>query len=136
SNTYLIDENISECVVTVGSQYINHRGGIGGVIESYQELFPRFKYICSYGTTKNKLFIVLNFIKAFTKLLVLFIKDNKVKVVHIHGAAKGSVFRKYLIYKLSAFYGKKVIFHCHGSEMEVFYVNAGRFTRKIITDFF
>lgn len=133
----MVDKKIANRVITVGSQYNNHRGGIGGVIDTYSKYFEEFNYLCSYGTTTNSVKITLNFIKAlFTLVFILFTKRN-IKIVHIHGAAKGSVFRKYIIFNISKrIFRKTVIFHSHASEMEKFYNAGGKLVKWICKDFF
>jgi glycosyltransferase involved in cell wall biosynthesis len=128
---------ISKKVVTVGSQYVNHRGGIGGVIETYSKYFSVFNYVCSYGTSENKILIIFKFLKSLFALSIVFVKDKNIQIVHIHGAAKGSFFRKYIIFLLSKYlFRKKVIFHCHGSEMESFYLSSPKIAKKMMSHFF
>jgi glycosyltransferase involved in cell wall biosynthesis len=137
SGDIFISPQISKKVVTVGLQFINHRGGIGGVIETYSKYFSVFNFICSYGISENKIVIVFKFLKSLVELPILFIKDRNIQIVHIHGAAKGSFFRKYIIFSLSKYvFGKKVIFHCHGSEMEKFYLKNPQIVKKMISNFF
>jgi len=132
-----IDKEISSQVLTVGLQYKNHRGGIGGVIATYEKFFEEFNFVCSYGITNNKFLIAYNFIAAIFKLVGVLLTNRNIKIVHIHGAAKGSAFRKYLLFKISKnIFGKKVIFHCHASEMADFYLNGSKFVKWLLTDFF
>jgi glycosyltransferase involved in cell wall biosynthesis len=132
-----ISLEVSSSVLTVGSQYINHRGGIGGVIETYSKYFTVFNYVCSYGTSENKILITLKFLKSLLELPILLVREPSIKVIHIHGAAKGSFFRKYLIFCLTKYlFGKKVIFHCHGSEMEKFYFSSPTIVKKMISGLF
>ncbi|MFI2744576.1 glycosyltransferase family 4 protein [Zhouia sp. PK063] len=132
-----IHNDISSRVLTIGSQYKNHRGGIGGVIDTYSKHFESFKYICSYGTTTSMFKIIINFLSAIYKTITCLIKDKEIEIIHIHGAARGSVYRKYILFKICKyFFNKKIIFHCHGSEMEKFYTNGSKFVKYICTNFF
>lgn len=132
-----ISLSVSSSILTVGLEYKDHRGGIGGVIETYSKYFPVFNFICSYGISENKIVIVFKFLKSLVELPIVFIKDRNIQIVHIHGAAKGSFFRKYIIFFLSKYiFGKKVIFHCHGSEMEKFYLKSPQIVRKMMSNFF
>lgn len=132
-----ISLEVAESVLTVGSEYRNHRGGIGSVIETYSKYFSVFNYICSYGTSKNKIVIVCKFLKSLLQLAIVLKKNNKIELVHIHGAAKGSFFRKYIIFLFSKYlFRKKVIFHCHGSEMEKFYFSSPHFVQQMMVYFF
>src|SRR5690606_2820076 len=110
----MINKELSSKVLTVGLQYRNHRGGIGGVIDGYSSYFEEFNFICTYGITTSKIKIVLNYIRSVIQLFIDLLKNKHIKIVHIHGAAKGSVFRKYFIFNISKrIFNKKVIFHSH-----------------------
>lgn len=132
-----ISSKISSSILTVGSEYRDHRGGIGSVIEAYSKNFSVFNYVCTYGTSENKIVIVFKFLKSLLELSIALIKDRNIQIVHIHGAAKGSFFRKYIIFILTKYlFEKKVIFHCHGSEMEKFYHSSPKIVRKMMSFFF
>jgi glycosyltransferase involved in cell wall biosynthesis len=132
-----VSRAVSDKVVTIGSQYVNHRGGIGSVIETYSKYFSVFNYVCSYGISENKFLIVFNFLKSLIELSILLIKDKKIEIIHIHGAAKGSFFRKFIVFFLTKYlFGKKIIFHCHGSEMVSFYLSSPKVIKTIMFEFF
>lgn len=121
----------------IGSQYTNHRGGIGSVIETYSKYFDIFNFISSYGISNNKFTIAVKFLKSLVQLTLKFLYDRNIEILHIHGAAKGSLVRKFIIFLYSKyFFNKKVIFHCHGSEMEIFYNSSPLMVKKIIEFFF
>lgn len=133
----MINKEISSKVLTVGLQYQNHRGGIGGVIEVYQNYFANFNFICTYGITNSKSEIVFNFMRSIVNLFAILIKNKKIELVHIHGAAKGSVFRKYVVFNIcKRVFGKKVIYHSHASEMEVFFQRSPPIVKWLCRDFF
>lgn len=112
----------SEAILTVGLQYVNHRGGIGGVIETYSNYFSTFNFVSSYKPQKNKILIIPYFLLSCLRLIWMLSTRTAIKIVHIHGAAKGSLMRKYILFYLSKYlFGKKVIYHSHGSELAVFY---------------
>lgn len=137
SLSYNISVEIAESVLTVGSQFKNHRGGIGSVIETYSKKFEVFNFVSSYGTSENKLNIIFKYIKSLFELSLFLIKNKSIEIVHIHGAAKGSFFRKYIIFLLTKYlFGKKIIFHCHGSEMEKFYLYSPKIVKKLMSNFF
>lgn len=137
NSNVLITTLISKKVVTIGSQYINHRGGIGSVIETYSKYFTVFNYVCTYGTSENKIIIIFKFLKSIFDLAIMLITNREIRIVHIHGAAKGSFFRKQIIFILSKYiFRKKVIFHCHGSEMEKFYFSSPHIVQKMMVYFF
>ncbi|UBZ11053.1 glycosyltransferase family 4 protein [Leeuwenhoekiella palythoae] len=133
----MIRQTTARQVITVGSQYKDHRGGIGGVIERYSKHFEVFNYVCTYGVTTNKITIIWNFLKATYLLSKRLIQNPEIQIVHIHGAAKGSVIRKYVLFNLcQRILKRKVVFHCHASEMEVFYKQSPSIIRWILKDFF
>lgn len=137
NNNIYISLAISKKVVTVGSGYINHRGGIGSVIETYSKYFAVFNFISSYGTSEYKIAIIFKYLKSLFELSFFLIKNKSIEIVHIHGAAKGSFFRKYIIFLLTKYlFEKKIIFHCHGSEMEKFYLASPKIVKKLMANFF
>ncbi|GLB51558.1 polysaccharide biosynthesis protein [Neptunitalea chrysea] len=132
-----INKSITSKVLTIGLQYKNHRGGIGGVIDTYSKYFESFNFICTYGITSSKIKILFNYIKSLFNTFFFLLLNREVKIVHIHGAAKGSVFRKYIVFNISKrIFRKKVIFHSHASEMENFYHKGNYLVKKVCTDFF
>lgn len=126
-----------EKILTVGLQYKNHRGGIGGVIETYSGYFKKFNFVPAYKPQKYKFMILPYYVAACFKLSWLLLTDRKIKIVHIHGAAKGSLVRKYFMFFLSRYvFRRKVIYHSHGSELSVFYHGSGKFVKRWIASFF
>lgn len=115
--------DVSKKVLTIGSEYQDHRGGIGAVLESYSKYLAPFKFVASYDRENpSKWYMIKFFLKSVRKIKRTLQADKEIEIVHIHGAAKGSVFRKYVVFLLcSKVFHKKVIFHCHGSEMKKFY---------------
>tara|TARA_B100000378_G_scaffold206253_1_gene169517 strand:+ start:20798 stop:21916 length:1119 start_codon:yes stop_codon:yes gene_type:complete len=138
---YKINKEISTQILTIGMQYKNHRGGIGGVIETYSKYFEEFNFLCSfykYDTSlKGKVEMSVNFFGAILKLLWKLTFNKSFKIVHLHGAAKGSLFRKYVLFKITkSVFNRTVIFHCHASEMKQFYLEGSIFTKKVCENFF
>ena len=60
---------------------------------------------------------------------------GSVSIVHFHVSVRGSFYRKYLLYQLARFAGKKTIFHLHAGNFEAFRMHAGRRTRQWVTRF-
>ncbi|WP_266364905.1 glycosyltransferase family 4 protein [Tellurirhabdus rosea] len=132
----MITESLSKSILTVGVKYINHRGGIGAVIESYAIRFPFFNFVATYKPQKYKINIVFYF---FYGLIVFFIKIlryKEIKIIHLHGAAYGSFYRLFIIWFISKkIFNKKTIYHSHGSEFKKFYLNSNALIKKLITLF-
>src|SRR5690606_38109808 len=70
------------------------------------------------------------------RLIRILTVDQEIEVVHIHGAAKGSLLRKSIMAAIARKFGKKVIYHSHGSELKDFYLRSSKFLRKRIAGFF
>jgi glycosyltransferase involved in cell wall biosynthesis len=116
--------NISSSILTIGPDYINHRGGIGAVLEVYSKYFENFKFLATHrmGSSFFKMFFFLGSIFMFLKLLTF---DREIKIIHIHGASYGSFYRKFIFVLLSKYlFRKKVIYHIHGARFDLFYEGA------------
>ena len=75
------------------------------------------------------------FIKSYLYLLFLLLfQRKKIDILYLHMSYKGSFLRKFLIYKLAHFFGKKVILHLHGSEFRQYYDNADVGRKKRICE--
>ena len=90
------------------------------------------------GTTSENIWVTM---ASFPGLLVQFcfkllITHRHVKIVHIHGASKGSFYRKYVFFLLAKYiFRKKVVYHIHGAMYHLFYANAPRFVQQRIRHF-
>lgn len=132
----MITEKVSKRILTVGIDFRDHRGGIGGVIATYSKYFSVFNFIPSYKPQRYKFLIISYFLINLFRFLALLITNKEIKIVHIHGAAKGSLFRKFIIFIISKYvFKRKVIYHSHGSEFKLFY-NQSTLTIKSIIRFF
>jgi glycosyltransferase involved in cell wall biosynthesis len=116
-----LSSKYSSKVLTIGPDYMNHRGGVGAVIALYSKYYDVFNFIPSYkvGSTiyKNYVFFI-----SIIKLVSLLISNWKIKLIHIHGASYGSFYRKFIIFAISKFvFRKKIIYHIHGGGFKEFY---------------
>jgi glycosyltransferase involved in cell wall biosynthesis len=105
---------------------MNHRGGIGAVLEVYNSYYENFNFISSYtiGTRFSK---VIYFLISICKLIYTLCINWKIKVVHIHGASYGSFYRKSIFILISKFiFRKKVIYHVHGARFDLFVQGAAK----------
>lgn len=77
-------------------------------------------------------------IKYFFVFLIQYIStlfsDKSLQVIHIHSASRGSFLRKTIIFYLAKLFSKKVIFHLHGAEFNIFYDKSNRIVKQIIRD--
>ena len=120
-------------VLFIGPQFENHRGGIGAVLDTYRQHADEFKFLPSYdarfGRMKNNGLFLITLFRLFFKLLL----DRQIKIVHIHGASKGSFYRKYLVFLLSKYvFRKKLVYHLHSGEFHIFYEKSGSYIKKRI----
>lgn len=128
----MINSKISETILTIGPEYLNHRGGIGAVIELYSKYFEQFKFVATYrqGSSLNKFIF---YIESIFKILIRLIFDRKIKIIHIHGASNGSFYRKFIIFLLAKYlFKKKIIYHIHGGGFAEFYKNSNMINKCMI----
>ncbi|MGN6493958.1 MAG: glycosyltransferase family 4 protein [Agriterribacter sp.] len=136
-NQVKVPKEVSAKVLTIGNQYRNHRGGIGGVIETYSKYFEKFHFIPSYKPQKVKLLIVPYYLVACIRMSILLLFSRGIRIVHIHGAAKGSIFRKAGLFFVAKYiFRRQVIYHSHGSELKLFYEKSGKGIKKLMKFFF
>jgi len=130
----LKEENyeVFQNVLTIGPEYKNNKGGVGAVIDIYSKYFNKFNFISSYkpGSLFLKFWV---FIIGLCKYLVLMIFSPEIKIIHIHGASRGSFFRKYIFFRINEiFFKKKIIYHIHGGEYHLFYEESNDFVKRRI----
>lgn len=138
---FIINQDVSSKVLTVGMQYVNHRGGIGGVIDVYSKFFTQFNFLCSFDkfrpTLLGKIKMIFYYFWSLIKFIFILVSNNSIRIVHLHGAAKGSLIRKYFFFYIGKYVFRKIIiFHCHSSEMKDFYFNSNSLIKTICKDFF
>jgi glycosyltransferase involved in cell wall biosynthesis len=112
-------------VLFVGPQ--NEKGGIGAVLETYRHEMNGFKIISTYPSSAriNK---HLYFLKQFANIFKLLIKDQEIRILHIHCASRGSFIRKSMVVLLGNALGKKTIMHIHGGLFHRFYQSSAFMT--------
>lgn len=111
---------MNQHVILIGPAYKNNKGGIGAVIAEQKKLFPNSKFYCSYkpiGSLQSIFFSLIQ-LSIFPLYLLL---NSGIKIVHIHGASRGSFYRKYIYFIIAKrLFGKIVIYHIHGGEFHLF----------------
>ena len=99
------------------SSSLKNKGGITSVIKGYLA-FPqkelKFGHLSSHKDGGG-LIKILYFLRACF-LLPIKLCFQKFNVVHIHVSERGSLWRKYYLYKICRFFKKKVVLHHHGAE--------------------
>jgi glycosyltransferase involved in cell wall biosynthesis len=135
----IIPLEISEKILMIGpGDYLAYSGGMGYVLNSYYKNFETFNYLKAHEHKYHKAKWPL--IKFFTgqllKYIWILLNNKKIKVLHIHGAAYGSFYRKYVLFYIGKFiFSKKVIYHVHGSEFSKFYTESENFTKRLVKHF-
>lgn len=108
----------------------NSKGGIGLCVNNYSKYINPFKLIVTHrfdSKVLNTIWFPLCILELFFRLLI----DSEIKIVHIHGASKGSFYRKYLLFSLvDKLFHKKIIYHVHGGGFRDFYLESSKFIQK------
>lgn len=123
-------------VLFIGPDCNNHRGGIGAVLATYKNNIPDFKFLASYDGNLGA-GNVLKFIAFLFALVRTLFKDRQIRIVHIHGASRGSFYRKYLVFLICKYgFRKKIIYHLHGGGFHLFFSNSNGIVKKLIRHLF
>ncbi|WP_281884342.1 glycosyltransferase family 4 protein [Paenibacillus sp. YYML68] len=110
------------------------KGGINSVMNSLLQGLPLCKSnvkVTRFASYTDQVPPVIRPFYSIMKLLVFLIKVIPYQIVHMHSAANGSFYRKTLYTYFSKWWGKKVIFHIHGSSFEAFQ-RKNSFTKWIV----
>jgi glycosyltransferase involved in cell wall biosynthesis len=118
------------------SPHYKSKGGIASVVSQYKKYIGKdFRHFSTIDYSNNLLNVLIFPIKILYFIIYLFI-NREIKIVHIHGASRGSFYRKYIIFLISKhFFNKKVIYHIHGGEYHLFIDEVSFMVRKKINSF-
>lgn len=129
-----MSDNFFKQILTVGPPLYG-KGGIVTILQLYKENINNFRFINSF-TTFNKVTQLIFFPFNLLNFIFLLALDENIRIIHIHGASRGSFIRKYFYFIISKYvFGKKVIYHINGAEYHIFYKNAPFLTKKLIKHF-
>ena len=106
-------------VLTIGIDYRVVHGGVAAVESVYSTFYKPFNHVATvvdYGTVRK----LLTFFKAYAQFWKWMLFHREIEIVHVHGASDASFWRKRVFVNLAKMFGKKVVFHCHGSEFQRF----------------
>lgn len=99
------------------------------MLKMYRRHFTGARFFTSKARPLAFLFVCIR----FGRLLAL---TPQVRIVHIHGASRGSFYRKYTLFLIAKYlFRRKVIYHVHGAEFHLFYEKAGGFMQGRIRHF-
>ncbi len=120
-----------ENVLFVGPHHKNHRGGIGAVLEIYARHITPFKYVPTLAY-QNKFYELFFFTFSLIRIFFKLLTDRKIRIVHIHGAKDGSIFRKFFVcFIAKKIFRKKIIFHIHAGAFDEKYLGGGKLYRAM-----
>lgn len=106
------------------------------MIQHYKGYAGKFKLISTYRAEKSLFENFFIYIYALGKLVFELSFDKNIKILHIHGASKGSFYRKYIIFFIGKYiFSKRVIYHIHGGGYLAFYNQSNRLLKKHIARF-
>lgn len=106
-------------VLSIGIDYHIVHGGVAAVESVYSTFYQPFNHVATvvdYGAYRK----LLTFFKAYAQFWKWMLWHKEIKIVHVHGASDASFWRKRIFINLAKMFGKKVVFHCHGSEFQRF----------------
>lgn len=105
------------------------KGGIASVLKMYRKHFSDSRFFTSKASVPAFLFTCIRFCR-------LLAKAPEIRIVHIHGASRGSFYRKYVLFLIAKYlFRRRVIYHVHGGGFHHFYEQSGRFIQGRIRHF-
>ena len=114
-----INKELSKKILTIAPSK-NEFGGMSAVLLTYDRYFENFRYIPSFRRGGAPVKIWYTF-QAIVRCFFAFLFCWKIRIVHIHGSVKGSVYRKVIFIIMAKIFGKKVVYHQHGGEFQAFF---------------
>jgi glycosyltransferase involved in cell wall biosynthesis len=105
---------------------LKEKGGMGSVATLILKATPseiELKHLETWdgeASQVDKLHMLLVFIKAMT-ILTWQLLNDRVDVVHLHVAERGSVWRKSILAAIAMLFRKPVFMHTHGCEFHLFF---------------
>lgn len=125
----MIQNNISEQVLSIGCQWKKPKGGIAVVLNSYSRIFPVFNIIVN----SNGINAIANILQLLYSLFVITFKllfYRSIKIVHIHTASYNSFKRSTLFITLTKLFKRKVVIHIHGGGFKEYYEKNKAFVHR------
>ncbi|MDF2380601.1 glycosyltransferase family 4 protein [Nostoc ellipsosporum NOK] len=120
-----------EHILFVGPDYKHHRGGIGAVLAIYAKHIRPFKFIPTLSY-RHKLIEAFFFTGALLRLTGTLLTDRNIRIVHVHGAKDGSIFRKaFVVFISKKIFRKKLVFHIHAGAFDERYNGGNKIYRGL-----
>ena len=121
-------------IVFLGPKFEPPTGGVASVLAEYKKIFPK-AYFVSTTNSKNKLTKIVTPILGLFQFIFKLALHPNIKIVHIHGASRSSFMRKFIFFRIAKLFHKKVIYHIHGAEYQLFYEKASKWQKNLIKTF-
>ena len=119
-------------VLTIGIDFNVVHGGVAAVESVYSSFYEPFNHVATvvdYGCARK----LLTFFKAYVQFWKWMLFHKEIEIVHVHGSSDTSFWRKRFFINLAKMFGKKVVFHCHGSELQRFSAQHLNAVQKTLT---
>ncbi len=122
-NQFIVPKALAQKVLMIGVSKSTY-GGMTAVLVSYEKYFEKNLFIPTWrlGGKMIKAFYAS---QAILRCLILLLFNKQIKILHIHGAANASFYRKRIFVRIGKFFGKKVIMHQHAADFKEFFENSG-----------
>ena len=122
--------SLHEKVLTVSCSFDPVSGGIASVVSVYSQAMDPFLHV---ATTPNKsTFVNLLYLPVVVVKFLYFLCVKPIEIIHIHGASRGSFFRKSIFILLGNIFRKKIILHIHGAAFEEWSLQNRRYVNFIL----
>ena len=128
----MINEQISEQVLTVCPEHSKPKGGVAQCVATYEKVvYKRFKTVCN-SCSGSKVKKLLYMVKAIVQIICKLLFDHKVRIVHIHTASYNSFKRSAIFVRISRMLGRKVVLHIHGGGFKEYYAQKPTFVGDVL----
>ncbi len=129
----MINEQISERILTVCPEYSKPKGGVSQCVATYDKVvYKKFKTVCNScsGSIMKKLICM---VKAILQIIFILLYDHKIRIVHIHTASYNSFRRSSIFVRISKRLGRKVVLHIHGGGFKEYYALKSAFVDNVFS---
>lgn len=133
----MISNSISKKVLLVGPHFLNHRGGIGSIINIQKEFYTPFNFIPTYRYDSTNLLKAIFFARQLLKIIFYLTIKREIRVLHIHSSVHGSLYRKLIVMVVAkVLFRKKVINHLHAGDYDSIYYSGNIFQKRLMRQYF
>ncbi len=116
---FFLPKSIGNQVLMIGVSKTTY-GGMAAVLASYEKYFEKKRFIPTWKLGNR--FVKSSFaFQAIIRCFLLMLFDRRIKLLHIHGAANASFYRKKIFIKMGKAFGKKIIMHQHAADFKEFF---------------